>query len=128
MKLDKVLDIPKAETKQTDNDIDIDKIDNEARRMTDMYFNNEINEPETRLKLHYEACDKMEQQLPKTVEEGTNPRNYFVMDRFKNNILEYINFARSEQFAKESTQYAKTLDNMRVDFGVVISRAPIFLG
>jgi hypothetical protein len=133
MKLDKVLGVPKqAEAKKSkqveEDDIDIDKIDLEAREMTEMYFNNEINEDETRLKLHRAVCDKMEKELDSTVQEGTNVRNFYLADRFKQGAIAYINYVRGDKFAQESTKYAVTQDNMRVDFGVVISRPPIFAG
>jgi hypothetical protein len=140
--LDRVLEIPKQLDKKDqqkkpkpanesgkpeEKEINVDEIDEGLKTMTEMYFNGQINEDEVRLKLHRERVDDIEAKLDERIKEGTDVRNFYVMDRFKDNVQEYINFSRSEQFAKESTSYAKTQDNMRVDFGIVISRPPIFL-
>jgi hypothetical protein len=112
---------------QQDIDIDIDKIDTELKTLTEKYFNGEINEDEARLKVHLEHVKGIESNYEKRIQDDMNPANFHLALRLKENLREYINYAKSEEFAKASTSYAKTDDNMRVDFGVVISRPPIFL-
>ena len=95
--------------------------------MTDLYFQKKLNEDDIRIKLNLQTVDKIEKNLESACLEAENVSNFHIVDRFKNDMLEYIKFARSDKFREESLSYAKTDDNMRVDFGLVISRPPIFL-
>jgi hypothetical protein len=113
-----------VETKQ---EIDLEAIDEEVKEVTNLYFDKKLNEDEIRIKLHRQVIDRMESNLESACKEADNVQSYHIVDRFKNDMLEYIKFARSDKFREESLSYAKTQDNMRVDFGLVISRAPIFL-
>jgi hypothetical protein len=108
-------------------EIDLEAIDEEVKEVTNLYFEKKLNEDELRIKLHKQVVDRMESNLDNACKEADNVQSYHIVDRFKNDMLEYIKFTRSDKFREESLSYAKTQDNMRVDFGLVISRPPIFL-
>jgi hypothetical protein len=108
-------------------DIDLEAVDQEVNEITEQYFQKKLNEEELRIKLGRQVIDNIEKNLDMACKEADNVQNFHIVDRFRKDMIEYINFTRSDKFKEESVSYAKTGDNMRVDYGLVISRAPIFL-
>ena len=53
--------------------------------------------------------------------------NEMWVDKLKSDTFNYIKLVLSPQFQEESLGYAKTLDNLRVDCGLVVTRDPIFV-
>lgn len=116
-----------SEEQEVKQEVDLEAIDEEVKEVTDLYFQKKLNEDEIRINLHREVINKMEINLDAACKEADNVHSYHIVDRFRNDMIEYINFARSDKFREQSLSYAKTEDNMRIDFGLVISRPPIFL-
>ncbi len=108
-------------------DVDLDKVDQEVNDITEKYFEKKLDEDDLRIKLNNQVIDSIEKNLDAACQEADNVQSFHIVDRFKKDVTEYINFVRSDKFREESLSYAKTSDNMRVDFGLVISRPPIFL-
>jgi hypothetical protein len=102
-------------------------MDEDVKELTELYFQKKLNEDEIRIKLNLQTIDKIENTLEEACKEADSVQNFHIVDRFRSDMIEYINFVRSDKFKEESVTYAKTQDNMRIDFGLVISRPPIFL-
>jgi hypothetical protein len=92
-----------------------------------LYFSGIINEDNMRTYPHYTAMKNYLNTFEEEVQKTLTPTNEMWVSKLKDDTYNYIKLVMSPEFQEESTSYAKTLDNMRLDLGLVISRDPIFI-
>jgi hypothetical protein len=99
-----------------------------GEEMDTIYFSGKMDEDNARLLPHVEAVMEFETEYEEEAEKVRSLNNHHWVENLKRDTKNYIDTVLSEQFQKYSTSYAKSLDNMRIDCGLVIHRDPIFLG
>jgi hypothetical protein len=110
------------------NKIFLDYNENSGYTYMDNYFNGFWNEEKIRYETHMGLINDFERIYEGDIDEMTEINEIHIGENSKNSIREYLRNIRTDEFKQYSTSYAKTLDNYRIDIGLVISRAPIFLG
>lgn len=100
----------------------------ESLSAVDAYFTKRTSEEEIKLAIMEEVAEYMEENLEKSIEQVEEIRNVQLTQRFRRNVLSFIDIIKSDKFKEAVCSYAKTTDNMRVDVGLIMSRPPIFLG
>lgn len=100
---------------------------NVNKSFADLYFSGIINEDNMRTYPHYTAMKNYLNTFEEEVQKTLTPTNEMWVSKLKDDTYNYIKLVMSPEFQEESTSYAKTLDNMRLDLGLVISRDPIFI-
>jgi hypothetical protein len=98
------------------------------QNFSDMYFNGLLNEERLRLYPHVSAMKEYLDTFEKELDETGTITNEMWVTKLKDDTYNYIKTVLDPEFQKESMSYAKTQDNMRVDIGLMVSRAPIFVG
>ncbi len=93
----------------------------------EMYLNGVISEDKMRLDPHVTAMKSYLPVFEQEIEDMRTINNEMWISKLKQDTYSYVRTVLSPEFAKESTSYVKTEDNMRVDVGLVITRDPIFL-
>lgn len=106
----------------------IDYDENAELSLTESYLMNVFNEDEFRYNIHMDIVNDFEKIYQGDINEMVEYNEVHIGERTKKQFKEYIKLVRTDQFREYSTSYAKTVDNYRVDVGLVISRKPIFLG
>jgi hypothetical protein len=100
---------------------------NVNKSFADLYFSGIINEDNMRTFPHYTAMKNFLETFEEEIHKSLTPNNEMWVSKLKEDTYNYIKLVMSPEFQKESTSYASTIDNMRVDIGLVISRDPIFI-
>lgn len=93
----------------------------------DLYFKGLINEDEMRLDPHVSSMKSYSVRYMEDIESTGTINNDMWQMRLKKDTESYIDTVLSKEFQEYSLSYARTLDNYRIDVGLVISRPPIFL-
>jgi hypothetical protein len=106
--------------------LDIDPT-NVNKSFAELYFSGIINEDNMRTYPHYMAMKNYLNSFEEEIQKTLTPQNEMWVAKLKDDTYNYIKMVLSPEFQNESTSYARTLDNMRVDLGLVISRDPIFI-
>ena len=110
------------------NKIFLDYNEESGLTYTDNYFNGFWNEDKIRHETHMGILEDFEQIYEGDIDEMAEINEIHIAENTKKFIGEYIRNVRTDEFKNYSLSYAKSLDNYRVDIGLVISRRPIFLG
>jgi len=110
------------------NKIFLDYDENSGFTYMDNYFNGFWNEDKLRYDTHIGLLKDFENMYEGDIDEMADINELHLAENSKKNIKEYIRNVRTDEFRKFSTSYAKSLDNFRIDVGLMISRPPIFLG
>lgn len=97
------------------------------KSIPDLYFSGQLNEKRLRLDPHIDAMVEESQIYDEECEKLLTINNEQWVDRLKKDTKLYIDTVMDPKWQEWSTSYAKTMDNKRVDIGLVISREPIFL-
>jgi hypothetical protein len=102
------------------------KPDDILKNFPEMYLNGIMDEDKMRLEPHTSSMKEYLTQFEKDVDATQTINNEMWVDKLKRDTFLYIKTVLDPDFQKQSLSYSKTVDNMRVDVGLVISRDPIF--
>jgi len=119
---DKYFNIPEL------NQIFLSLNENADLSISESYFLKAWNEDKLRYMIHMNLVDQFDKIYEEDIDEMLDINEVHIGERTKKFISDYIKIVKTDHFREYSTSYAKTMDNYRVDVGLVISRRPIFLG
>lgn len=98
---------------------------NEEVNYLDAYYKNKIYMDEMRLISLQHLTWEMREEKEETYQITDN--NEHLVRRHFDKIDKYYDYSRSEHIARKVHSYATTLDNHRVDVGLIFNRPPIFI-
>jgi hypothetical protein len=92
------------------------------------YFSGFWSEDKFRYDTHMGIINDFERIYEGDIDEMVEVNEIHIGENTKTSIREYLRNVRTDEFKEYSLSYAKSIDNYRIDIGLVISRPPIFLG
>lgn len=93
-----------------------------------LYWLNKIDEDRIKTNVMKEVCESMLEDYEEKADSLKNVGNLHLVEQMKRDTKKFCDTVLHQNFHEHCISYVKSMDNMRIDCGLVISRDPIFLG